>query len=255
MGRVDFKWLIDHYLEEPKSEEQYKSRLEEIKREKEHKKMLIAQTIPVEKKLRRELENGLTTLREEEAFVKRRLESNSNPALQGYRRIDMSAPLRWRNEDNHPVLAVFHSDSPINFIGLPNEDSGLSFWQNWHVNKMGDPIIWPPMPRILEDGFEDIMKHFSYQGYHQVVYCENGPGCCSALVRRHGCSISIKTSFTGCISETTKEKIRKAEKVFGRSNIFLVGDVPKWWWSRGVEKISLVIGIRNNEFWLIDYNV
>ena len=157
-------------------------------------------------------------------------------------------PLRWRDRQGMPRLAVFNiHNSLMGFDALFITKRGR--WLSAaNSNNHEYSRLWPDYPKVIERCFNDVRERLyqrSMQGYREG----------NSSVRTLKVKASVR--FTGVIPPKTRKKIQEAQRDFDR-HIYLVTEAPEWSFSEEEEEVRiqprdpLVIGVEGETTWLID---
>ena len=171
------------------------------------------------------LSKELNDLRAEEKFAGR------------YPRIYLDQPLRWRNRQKMPRLAVFS-------LHRPEMSFRASFdWdyvnQNWQKDSN---LYFPCLPALLLNCYDDIRKLMFEKV--KAMHTEN--------------HLRATTVFRGIIPEAIRDKINQARQDFGdadhNNKVFIISEVKEWRFDEivPINIDPLIVGICGSTTWLID---
>lgn len=197
------------------------------------------QLLGIEQVAKSAIDNRLKTLREEQANLRRLVAIGERQ----YRRLSYE-PLKWRDENGWPCLAVYSLESADCTIECSRSfiTSPIRFGSDRYRFDFSLPThLLPSHLRECYRDMEDLLK--------------------AECVRKHSraaaLSITIKLSsrFVGIIPSDVKEKIRDAQSIFGE-NIFLIAEAR---WTKtatqpppAIDRDPLVVGWDGADLWLID---
>lgn len=137
-------------------------------------------------------------------------------------------PLRWRDKNGLPLLAVFSPDSGVFEISYRWECGVFGISYRWESG------IHPEMPEAMLDCYSDLIRGLSPKWYQSSFRW-------------------IKCQFKGLIPQDVKWKIKEAKPYFG-DNIYVIAE-PSDGFEVGeivVPKADpLVVGFKDDSLWLI----
>lgn len=137
-------------------------------------------------------------------------------------------PLKWRNKQGFPRLAVFSLQSP-NFELAAIGDYGYDGHHRWSQK------VDPKLPQEMRGCYKDVLDKLS------------------ALAKQARKTTRLRAQFAMLIPRAVKEEIARVRGEF--KEIFVVAEVPSWDFKQTViprpNKDPLVVGYDGASYWLI----
>lgn len=138
-------------------------------------------------------------------------------------------PLKWRNKDGWPRLAVFSLASPTVKFAVIAQTADWTGRRSWKRH------IAPTYPRLISDCYADVLAAMSIKA--------------KALKK----SVHLEAQFTSLIPAPIKAKIAEAQPHF--KEIFIVAEAPNWKLETVAiprpQRDPLVVGFDGHNLWLI----
>ena len=126
-----------------------------------------------------------------------------------------------------------------------------------HLNKYAIEIAWPLFDKKGPNLKKYLERMYKKEGFDLE---DNGPHHSS--MRNPQCNFSfplkedviLTANFTGLIPSEVKENVKKSLNYFGKKGIYLITETkPEQWNVKFITKDPLVIGMKNNQAYLIDH--
>lgn len=181
--------------------------------------------LPIEQ----EMINAINSKRREVANRLKRLESLDK--LTQYAAFNLE-PLKWRNKQGYPRLAVFNLESPnCEFAVI----GGYTNANDWNRRRIWKKRVEPKLPPEMMECYNDVFNRLN------------------EIAKKTKKTIRLSAKFVMLIPPDIKEKIIQVREEF--KEIFIIGEAPQWGIKQTAipkpNKDPLVVGYDGVNYWLI----